>query len=54
MAATMEQGSDGEVFANFEDSFERGNHLPDVLLDADVESIGLRRFRSSHLEHVDT
>ena len=21
---------------------------------ADVESIGLRRFRSSHLEHVDT
>ena len=39
MAATMEQGSDGEVFANFEDSFERGNHLPDVLLDADIEQL---------------
>ena len=25
MAANVEQGSDGEVFANFEDSFERGN-----------------------------
>ena len=43
MAATMEQGSDGEGFANFEDSFERGNHLPDVLLDADIEQLNATR-----------
>ena len=43
MAATMEQGSDGEVFANFEDPFERGNHLPDVLLDTDIELLNAIR-----------